>query len=128
MITYPTQVSMLTGTYTGNFLKEPCHGIPAYNWMGRNVSPPYLRSYNSLGSEERIQIYKLNDDLGENCKTLFEIVGEGNTASISQFISRGVDYLFPERKTKLIMYYLLITYSHNINKYIFKANLVAVKK
>ena len=61
-ITYPTQVSMLTGTYTGNFLKEPCHGIPAYNWMGRNVSPPYLRSYNSLGSDERIQIYKLNDD------------------------------------------------------------------
>ena len=127
-LTYPTQVSMLTGTYTGNFLKEPCHGIPTFHWMGRNVFPPYLRSYNSLGSNERIQIYKLNDDLGENCKTLFEMAGEGNTVSISQFISRGVDYIFPERKTKLIMYYLLIKHSHNVNKYIFKANLVAVHK
>jgi hypothetical protein len=75
-----------------------------------------------------LQIYKLNDDLGSNCQTLFEMVGDGNTASISQFISRGVDYLFPERITKLILYYLLIKHSHNINKYILKANLVAVKK
>jgi len=127
-LTYPTQVSMLTGTYTGNFLKEPCHGIPAFNWMGRNVFPPYLRSYNSIGSDERIQVYKLNDDLGENCKTLFEMVGEGNKVSISQFISRGVNYIFPERKMKLIMYYLLIKYSRNIIKYVIKANLVAVKK
>ncbi|MFW9952324.1 MAG: alkaline phosphatase family protein, partial [Candidatus Thorarchaeota archaeon] len=127
-LTYPTQVSMLTGTYTGNFLKEPCHGIPAFNWMGRNVFPPYLRSYNSIGSDERIQVYKLNYDLGENCKTLFEMVGEGNKVSISQFISRGVNYIFPERKMKLIMYYLLIKYSRNIIKYIIQANLVAVKK
>jgi len=56
------------------------------------------------------------------------MVGDGNTVSISQFISRGVDYLFPERKTKLILYYLLIKHSHNINKYITKANYVAVKK
>ncbi|MFX0076233.1 MAG: alkaline phosphatase family protein [Candidatus Hermodarchaeota archaeon] len=127
-LTYPTQVSMMTGTYTGNYLKELCHGVPSFHWMDRNKVPPFLRSYNSAGSNERIQIYKLNDDLGDNCRTLFEMVGDGNTVSISQFISRGVDYLFPERKTKLILYYLLIKHSHNINKYIFKANLVAVKK
>ena len=127
-LTYPTQVSMMTGTYTGNYLEELCHGVPSFHWMERNEIPPFLRSYNSIGSDERIQIYKLNDDLGNNCQTLFEMVGEGNTASISQFISRGADYLFPERKTKLILYYLLIKHSYNINKYITKANFVAVKK
>jgi hypothetical protein len=127
-LTYPTQVSMLTGTYTGNYLEELCHGIPMFHWMDRNRTPPFLRSYNSVGSDEIIQIYKLNDDLGSNCQTLFEMVGDGNTVSISQFISRGANYLFPERKTKLILYYLLIKHSHNINKYILKANLVAAKK
>ncbi len=127
-LTYPTQVSMLTGTYTGNYLEELCHGVPSFHWMDRKKDPPFLRSYNSIGSDERIQVYKLNDDLGNNCKTLFEMVGDGNTVSISQFISRGANYLFPERKTKLILYYLLIKHSHNINKYITKANYVAVKK
>ena len=127
-LTYPTQVSMMTGTYTGNYLEELCHGVPSFHWMDRNKVPPFLRSYNSIGTDEIIQIYKLNDDLGANCRTLFEMVGDGNTASISQFIYRGVDYLFPERKTKLILYYLLLKHSPNINKYIFKANLVAVKK
>ncbi|TET02761.1 MAG: hypothetical protein E3J90_02435 [Promethearchaeota archaeon] len=127
-LTYPSQVSMMTGTYTGNYLEELCHGVPSFHWMERNQVPPFLRSYNSIGSNERIQIYKLNDDLGNNCKTLFEMVGEGNTVSISQFISRGVSYLFPERKTKLMLYYLLIKHSYNVNKYIRKANLVAVKK
>ena len=127
-LTYPTQVSMMTGTYTGNYLEELCHGVPSFHWMDRNENPPFLRSYNSTGSDERIQIYKLNHDLGNNCKTLFEMVGEGNTASISQFISRGANYLFPERKTKLILYYLLIKHSYNVNKYITKANLIAVKK
>ncbi|MHA1508976.1 MAG: alkaline phosphatase family protein, partial [Promethearchaeota archaeon] len=116
------------GTYTGNYLEESCHGVPSFHWMDRSKDPPFLRSYNSIGSDERIQVYKLNDDLGNNCKTLFEMVGDGNTVSISQFISRGASYLFPERKTKLILYYLLLKYSYNVNKYITKANLVAVKK
>ena len=127
-LTYPTQVSMMTGTYTGNYLEELCHGVPSFHWMDRHKIPPDLRSYNSIGTNERIQIYKLNDDLGSNCRTMFEMVGDGNTASIGQFINRGVDYLFPERKTKLILYYLLIKHSHYINKYIFKANIVSVKK
>ena len=127
-LTYPTQVSMMTGTYTGNYLEELCHGVPSFHWMERRENPPRLRSYNSIGSDERIQIYKLNDDMGTNCETIFEMVKEGNTVSISQFISRGASYLFPERKTKLILYYLLIKHSYNINKYITKANLVVVKK
>ena len=34
-ITYPTQASMITGTYTGDYRKELCHGIPLMNWMDR---------------------------------------------------------------------------------------------
>ena len=115
-LTYPTQVSMMTGTYTGNYLEELCHGVPSFHWMDRHKIPPDLRSYNSIGTNERIQIYKLNDDLGSNCRTMFEMVGDGNTASIGQFINRGVDYLFPERKTKLILYYLLIKHSHYLGE------------
>ncbi|MHA1241415.1 MAG: alkaline phosphatase family protein, partial [Promethearchaeota archaeon] len=32
-LTYPTQVSMMTGTYTGNYLEELCHGVPSFHWM-----------------------------------------------------------------------------------------------
>ena len=127
-LTFPTQVSMITGTYTGNYLKELCHGVPNFNFMERNVVHPFLRSYHSPGSDERIQIYKMNEDLGKNCKTLLEMVGEENTVSISQFINRGAKYFFPERKTKLIMYYLLIKHSHNIKKFMIRANLVVVRK
>jgi len=127
-ITYPTQVSMITGTYTGDYRKELCHGIPIFNWMERNKTPPLLRSYGSYGYNQGIQIYKLNDDMGTNCRTLLEMVGEGNTASIAQFINRGVTYFFPERKTKLAMYYLLIKYLGNIEKFMARANFVIVKK
>ncbi|MHA1508452.1 MAG: alkaline phosphatase family protein, partial [Promethearchaeota archaeon] len=49
-LTYPTQVSMMTGTYTGNYLEESCHGVPSFHWMDRSKDPPFLRSYNSIGS------------------------------------------------------------------------------
>jgi predicted AlkP superfamily pyrophosphatase or phosphodiesterase len=126
-ITFPTQVSLITGTYTGNYLKEPCHGVPLYNWMDRSFSPPILRSYGTYGSDRRIQIYKMNDDLGNNCKTILEMFEGENTVSITQFINRGVRYFFPENKMKLIMYYLLIKYSPNIEGFLQRANLMSVK-
>jgi predicted AlkP superfamily phosphohydrolase/phosphomutase len=52
-LTFPTQVSMITGTYTGNYLKELCHGVPNFNFMERNVVHPFLRSYHSPGSDRR---------------------------------------------------------------------------
>ena len=67
-VTYPTQVSMITGAYTGDYLKESCHGVPSFNWMDRRVSPPILRDYGTYGSDEYIQLYKLNDDIGKNCR------------------------------------------------------------
>ncbi|MFX1585651.1 MAG: alkaline phosphatase family protein [Promethearchaeota archaeon] len=127
-ITFPTQVSIITGTYTGDYRNELCHGVPMYDWMERSVSPPILRSYSTYGSDERIQIYKINEDIGNNCKTLLEMVGEGNTTSIAQFINRGNKYFFPERKTKLIMYYLFIKYYKSIKQMIIRANSVIVKK
>ncbi|MHA2283228.1 MAG: alkaline phosphatase family protein [Promethearchaeota archaeon] len=111
-ITYPTQVSMLTGTYTGDFRKENCHGVPLMNWMGRDLAPPYLRDYTA----RNMQIYKLNNDIGSRSKTIFEMVGEENTASIGEFINRGANYFFPERKTKLAMYYLALGFPRDRKK------------
>ena len=123
-ITYPTQVSLVTGTYTGDYRKENCHGVPLMNWMGRNISPPFLRNYTS----RNLQIYKINEDLGDKCKTLLEMAGEGNTASIAQFINRGADYFFPERKTKLVMYYLILAVFRNFKKMMVRANSALVQK
>ncbi|MFX0000175.1 MAG: alkaline phosphatase family protein [Candidatus Hodarchaeota archaeon] len=122
--TYPTQVSLLTGTYTGNFKKEPCHGVPLLNWMGRDFSPPILREY----AAKDLQIYKINNDMGKNCRTILEMVGEGNTASIAQFINRGADYIFPERKTKLAMFYLLLKYLPSVKRRLIRSNSVIAQK
>ncbi|MFW9949051.1 MAG: alkaline phosphatase family protein [Candidatus Thorarchaeota archaeon] len=127
-ITYPTQDTMITGTYTGNYLKEPCHGVPLYYWMDRGVAPPRLRDYGTYGSNQLIQIYKMNEDLGYNCRTLPELIKEGNSASIVQFINRGVDYSFPERKRQLIIYYLMLSHFRNRIKHALQANLVSIKK
>ncbi|MFX1558485.1 MAG: alkaline phosphatase family protein, partial [Promethearchaeota archaeon] len=127
-VTYPTQVSMITGTYTGNYQKELCHGIPAFSWMDRTHSPPILRDYGTYGSDEYIQLYKLNGDIGKNCRTLPEMINEGNKSSIGQFINRGSHYFFPESKIKMALYYLLIRYSGNVKKFMFLANSFLIKK
>ena len=123
-ITYPAQVSIITGTYTGDYLKEPCHGVPLFNWMGRDVSPPFLRCYGS----NRLEVYKINKDMGVNCRTLLEMVGEGNTTSISQFINRGSNYIYPDYKMKLILYYLLLKYTRNLKKTLYRLNTWAIYK
>jgi hypothetical protein len=123
-ITYPTQVSLITGTYTGDYRKEFCHGVPLMNWMGRDIAPPFLRDY----AARNLQIYKLNEDIGNRCKTILEMVGDGKTVSIAQFVSRGSRYFFPERKTKLAMYYLTLYYSRNIKKMMARADTGLVKK
>ncbi|MFW9942627.1 MAG: alkaline phosphatase family protein [Candidatus Thorarchaeota archaeon] len=123
-ITYPAQVSLVTGTYTGDYRKEFCHGVPLMNWMGRDTAPPYLRDY----AARNLQIYKLNKDLGNRCKTILEMVGDEKTASIAQFVNRGSRYFFPERKTKLAMYYLTLYYSRNIKKMMARADTGLVKK
>jgi hypothetical protein len=123
-ITYPTQVSTITGTYTGDYRHELCHGIPNFNWMGRDFTPPLLRNYGS----NKLEIYKLNQDLGENCRTIFEMVEEGNKSSITQFINRGVDYFFPKNRRQLIIFYLIINYWRNIKRLIEYANSIVVHK
>ena len=128
-VTFPTQVSIITGTSTGDFRNEPCHGVPAYNWLDRSVAPPRQRSYGSYSIEERIQIYKINKDLGDNCQTLLEMVGNGeNTASITQFVNRGANYFFPESKMKLALYYLLLRKTPRLEHYILLANRMVIHK
>jgi hypothetical protein len=123
-ITYPTQVSMLTGTYTGDYRKEYCHGVPLMNWMDRDFVPPYLRDYTA----RNMQIYKLNNDIGSNSKTIFEMAGDENTASIGEFINRGANYFFPERKTKLAMYYLVLALARNRKKMMIRTDSAIVQK
>ncbi|TFF87097.1 MAG: hypothetical protein EU550_04010, partial [Promethearchaeota archaeon] len=123
-ITYPTQVSTITGTYTGDYRKEPCHGIPLFNWMGRDYNRPILRNY---GAKD-LQIYKINKDLGQNCQTICEMIEEGNKTSITQYINRGVDYFYPDNKRKLVLFYLLINYYNNVKTIIKYANSLVVHK
>ena len=123
-VTQPTQISMITGTYTGDFRKELCHGIPLTNWMDRSYSPPQLRCY---GAND-FQIYKINEDLGENCKTILEMIDEGNKSSIIQFVNRGSYYFFPENKINLIYYYLLLKFSRNLKKTLAKINTGSIYK
>ncbi|MHA1147181.1 MAG: alkaline phosphatase family protein [Promethearchaeota archaeon] len=127
-VTYPTQPTLITGTYTGDYTKELCHGIPSYSWMGRYYAPPILRSYGGAGSDELIQVYKLNSDLGNNCQTIFEMIDEGNKTSMTQFISRGTDYIFPETKIKLAFYYELLMASRNHKKMMTRMNTIIVHK
>ncbi|MBD3342292.1 MAG: hypothetical protein GF353_24545, partial [Candidatus Lokiarchaeota archaeon] len=123
-ITYPAHATILTGTYTGDYKKELCHGIPLSNWMDRSTFPPTLRSYSS----NDLQIYKINQDLGKNCATILEAVEDGNTASIAQFINRGTDYFFPENKIKLILYYLLLMHPIKLKNMIARTNSALVHK
>jgi hypothetical protein len=123
-ITYPTQVSLITGTYTGYYKNELCHGVPLLNWMGRDVAPPILREYAS----KTLQIYNINKDIGNNCRTILEMAGDGNKASIAQFINRGANYIFPERKTQLVMLYLILKYFPSVRRRMIRSNSVIVQK
>jgi hypothetical protein len=123
-VTYPTQVSIITGSYTGDFKRESAHGVPLLNWMGRDVDPPILREYAS----KNLQIYKINQDMGHRCKTILEMVGDGNKASIAQFINRGSDYVFPERKSKLAMFYLLLKYFPGVKRRLIRSNSIIAQK
>jgi hypothetical protein len=127
-VTYPTHVSMICGTHTGDYRKELCHGVPLYNWMERGVAPPLLRSYGTYGSDERIQIYKMGEDIGQNCQTILEMVEEGNKASVLQFINKGANYFYPETKVKLAFYYLLLKNSRNMQKFLYRVNTLVIKK
>ncbi|MHA1274207.1 MAG: alkaline phosphatase family protein [Promethearchaeota archaeon] len=123
-VTYPTQVSQITGTYTGDFRYELCHGVPSYNWMDRNFSPPLIRDYGS----NHLEIYKMNEDIGKNCQTILEMIGDGNKTSITQFINRGTNYMLPESKLQLIFYYLILKNSRNLKKNMARANTMVIHR
>ncbi len=124
-VTFPTQVTQITGTYTGDYRKELCHGVPLYNWMGRDYTPPILRDYGGTD----LQIYKINEDMGPNCKTILEMVEEGNKTSLTQYINRGTNYMVPKSKIQLIYYYLLLNLAarRNTAKTMARMNTVVVK-
>ncbi len=125
-VTLPAQVTQITGTYTGDYRNEPCHGIPSYHWMGRYMAPPILRDY----SGKNLQVYKMNKDLGINCQTILEMIGEGNKASLSLYINRGTNYMIPESKLQLIFYYIILNIGKktNLRKMMARANTLVVHR
>lgn len=100
--------------------------------MDRATTPPELRDYGGIGTNELLQIYKLNSDLGTNCQTWLEMIGEGNRASITQLISRGANYIFPKNKIRLALYYELLTLGFLRKKHVARlmahANGIVVRK
>lgn len=108
-ITLPTQPNIMTGTYSGYFPKEGS-GIPVFHWLARAdppagdaAPPPFIRNYGA-----GTQAFAMDDDLGPNCQTIFEQAGpdEGNSLSVFQACSRGVDYFYPPSMLKVAALFL----------------------
>lgn len=88
-ITLPSQSTIMTGSYTGNY-KIRGNGIPSYHWFDRDAREPEYKHYSMTHA------VNLKDDIGPNCKTLFEQIEGGNSYSSFQICSRGVDKRFPQ--------------------------------
>ncbi|MFX1431330.1 MAG: alkaline phosphatase family protein [Promethearchaeota archaeon] len=92
-ITFPCYGNIVTGAYSGYFLKEGS-GVPLYHWLDRNDPPsmskksPFIRNYG-----DRAQLLKVNKDVGKNVKTIFEQVPQGNVLSSSCFLFRGAYFV-----------------------------------
>jgi hypothetical protein len=102
-VTFPCYPNIITGAYSGYYTLEGS-GIPSYHWVARTDPPkegkrlPFIRNY-----DERSHIWKLINDLGPNCKTIFEQAGQGNYLSAVNVIFRGSYFTAPlEFKTEMI--------------------------
>ena len=92
-ITFPCYGNIVTGSYSGYFPKEG-NGVPLYNWMDRTdppvekKKPPFIRNYG-----DRAQLLKVNRDIGNNVKTIFEQAGDYNFLSATSYIYRGAYFV-----------------------------------
>ena len=91
-ITIPAQPTMLTGAYPDAYY------LPGGHWVKREEQ--IIRNYNSLS-----QYLAINKELGENVKTLFELV-PGNTGSLLLGVTRGASHVFPKGKLQILRLYL----------------------
>jgi hypothetical protein len=95
-VTFPSYPNIVTGAYCGFYPIEGS-GIPGYHWVARTDPPsqtkkyPFIRNY-----DNRSHLWKIDDDLGPNCKTIFEQAGEGNYVSVVNLIYKGSHFTIPE--------------------------------
>jgi len=88
-ITFPCYGNIITGSYSGYFPEEG-NAVPQYHWLDRTDpprvkrKPPSYRNYSV-----RKDVLKINRDIGNNVKTIFEQAGEGNFLSSTSFLYRG---------------------------------------
>jgi len=88
-ITFPCYGNIVTGSYSGYFPKEG-NAVPLYHWVNREDPPssskkfPFIRNYG-----DRQQVLKINKDIGDNVKTIFEQASNENMLSSTCFLYRG---------------------------------------
>jgi len=88
-ITFPCYGNIVTGSYSGYFPKEG-NAVPLYHWVNRMDPPstskksPFIRNYG-----DRKQVLKINKDIGNNVKTIFEQAPKENLLSSTCFLYRG---------------------------------------
>jgi len=95
-ITFPCYGNIVTGAYSGYFPKEGS-GVPLYHWVDRMDPPstrkkfPFIRNYGDWS-----QLLKINNDIGNNVKTIFEQVPGENMLSSTCFLFRGAQFTIAE--------------------------------
>lgn len=94
-VTFPCYPNIITGAYSGYYPIEGS-GIPAYHWVDRTDNPqkgkkfPFIRNYS-----ERKGVWSIGKDLGDNVRTIFEQVPDGNHLSSLNIVYRGSHFAAP---------------------------------
>ncbi|MHA1877827.1 MAG: alkaline phosphatase family protein [Promethearchaeota archaeon] len=98
-ITFPNYSNLITGSYSGYYPKEGS-GIPEYHYLTRTDPPSEGSRYPKIINCGAGSLYKLNKQLGPNCKTIFEQVEEDeNHFSSCNIVSRGSKLISPSPYT-----------------------------
>ena len=97
-ITFPSYSNLITGSYSGYYPKEGS-GIPQYHYITRNDPPSEGSRFPKIVNCGAGSLYKLNKQLGSNCKTIFEQAGDENHLSSCNIVSRGSKLISPSPYT-----------------------------
>ena len=95
-ITFPSYSNIILGAYSGYYPKDGS-GIPMYHWVGRSDHPNENERFPAIHNYSTARyIRKINKDIGENVKTIFEQAGTGEFLSSLNLINRGSIFIPPE--------------------------------
>ncbi|MFX0058562.1 MAG: alkaline phosphatase family protein [Candidatus Hodarchaeota archaeon] len=97
-VTFPCYSNIITGTYSGYFPIEGS-GIPLYHYVRRLDPPATKKRFPKIINYGAGTLAKLNRELGENCRTIFEQADKGNLFSSMNIVSRGSLLISPKPYT-----------------------------